>query len=87
MRSAIILVLSVLQVHCIFYQFWLYFDFVLDHIFIQTLPLTDDGSPRITPHLSRKSSVFPVLSNFGKNGHGNKRHGFSDKENVSFCII
>jgi len=54
---------------------------------MQTLPLTDDGSPRITPHLSRKSSVFPVLSNFGKNGHGNKRQGFSDKENVSFCII
>ncbi|XP_066347967.1 uncharacterized protein [Miscanthus floridulus] len=54
---------------------------------MQTLPLTDDGSPRITHHLSRKSSVFPVLSNFGKNGRGNKRHGFSDKENDTSPII
>lgn len=49
---------------------------------MQSLPFSDDGSPQITPNLSRKSSSLPVNS-------GRKSQGSFIKEKVSFttCIF
>lgn len=47
---------------------------------MQTIPFTVDGSPHITPNLSRKSSVFRV-----SNGSNKRAHVSSD--NVSFAYI